>query len=85
MDEKREDVFDCIDAERERQIAMYGERPQLDLREWVVILAEEVGELARAVQGYIDGDDFESARLHLYDEAVQTAAVAVAIAERMKP
>ena len=81
----RKEILGDVAAERERQIELYGERPDLDLREWIVILVEEVGELARAVQHLrVAQLDFADWRALAREEAVQVAAVAVAIAERMR-
>lgn len=77
-------VLSDISVERERQISHYGIRPQHDLRDWICILTEEVGELAREVQNLSEASSAERnmyAR-RLYVEAVQVAAVAVAMAER---
>ena len=74
-------VLDHIRAERERQIAKHGEHWR-DAGTWALILNEETGEVARA--------DLECnwcvERDHqaLYEELVQTAAVAVAWAEQVR-
>lgn len=80
-------VLSDVSVERERQISHYGIRSHQDMRDWICILAEEVGELALEVQNLSEASSAER-ELHarrLYVEAVQVAAVAVAIAERFAP
>lgn len=81
----RADVYDAIDAERDRQAAKWGGRhpwgvgdcSSLGVADTVkaAVLAEECGEVARAV---LDSDP-ESLR----NELIQVAAVAVAWLESM--
>ena len=59
--------FDVIKAEMVRQNKLWGDPSHSPLR-WYVILAEEVGELAQAV----NQDDMEHAR----EELIQVAATA---------
>ncbi len=60
-----------VEAERRRQIGKWGVQTHTKDR-WLVILAEEVGELAKAIQEGTDNAE---------EEAIQVAAVAAAIAE----
>ena len=62
-----------VAVERDRQIAKWGEQEQASLYEWVSILTEELGELAKAVN---DHDLPEAGK-----EAVEVAAVAVKIVQ----
>lgn len=81
----RQHVYDLIDAERVRQQHKWGgahpwgfgdcSRDGIGPELKVVILTEEVGEVARAVFERLDGN--------LRDELVQVAAVAVAWLESM--
>lgn len=77
-------VRDCIVNERHRQNAKWGLQRH-DLGKWLAILAEEFGEAAQAMQPLMgltsvkdtDKDD-------LFEELIQVAAVAAAIAEQIK-
>lgn len=81
----RERVYALIDAERDRQQEKWAEphywgkgdcsSPNVPIAVKVMVLAEEVGEVARAV---LDRDP-----LALADELVQVAAVATAWLEGM--
>lgn len=78
----RKDVIESIARERERQIEIWGDRTNPGDghtgAEWVTILSEEVGELAEAVLNYHFSGEYNE---NIYDEAIQVAAVSVAIAE----
>ena len=63
-----EKVFDLIRAERARQDAKWGANRHLENTLWLTILAEEFGEVARAI---LERDP------NLVNELVQVAAVAV--------
>ena len=77
----RKRVLDHISAERERQIAKYGDHRR-DAGTWALILNEETGEVARAA---MECNPFvERDHQALYEELVQTAAVAVAWAEQVR-
>lgn len=65
-------VLEQVAIERERQDAKWGEQNH-PLDTWLTVLAEEVGELAQAI---LKGQTAEARK-----EAVQCAAVAVAIVE----
>ena len=67
-DEVLQEVYD----ERARQLAKWGEQRH-DPAWWLVILAEEMGEVARAI--------FEGDTRGYREELIQVAAVAVAAAE----
>jgi len=75
-------VLDDIAKERARQNAKWGvQRHPYPV--WLMILSEEVGEVAQAMQSgqkwSKDTDDKD-----LYSELIQVAAVAVAIAEQVR-
>ena len=73
----RETVQRDIAAELERQDAKWGASRILPAGTWVLILAEEFGELSQALLERHDQDD-------VYAEAIQVAAVAAAIAASVK-
>lgn len=74
-------VLQDVATERSRQLAKWGEQEH-DHGTWLMILTEEVGEVAQAMQkekGWgkpTDSDD-------LYKELIHVAAVAVSIAEQV--
>lgn len=73
-------VLEAVARERKRQDAMWGRAPGewfITDAEKFVVLVEEVGEVARALN---DGESVES----LVAELVQVAAVAVCWAETLK-
>ena len=77
----RDVVIGSIERERVRQNELFGEQKH-DYGTWLMILMEEVGEVAQAMQsreGFGWGKDSDAS--NLYDELVQVAAVAAAIAE----
>ena len=77
----QERVLDHIRAERERQIAKHGDHWR-DAGTWALILNEETGEVARAA---LECNQLvERDHQALYEELVQTAAVAVAWAEQVR-
>lgn len=81
-----EDIFEAVRRERTRQRELWGgdhahgsgdcSSPDVPLPVKVAVLAEEVGEVARAA---LDGDADG-----LYAELVQVAAVAVAMIEGLQ-
>lgn len=75
-----------IIQERDRQDAKWGEQNH-DQFKWNAILGEEVGEVANAICENWYGDVFSSeARgkfLHLREELVQVAAVAIAFIQSL--
>jgi NTP pyrophosphatase (non-canonical NTP hydrolase) len=72
-------AIDEIARERRRQDAKWGEQNH-DMITWCAILTEEVGELAQcALQEKFGGEHGTAERLR--NEAVQVAAVAIAIVE----
>ena len=78
---RKERIWDAVDAERARQDAKWGEQNHDDFT-WMAILAEEVGEVAKAALHH-NGDEpgvtaSEATLSHLREELVQVAAVAVA-------
>jgi len=66
-----------VEQERINQIGKWGKQ-EMSLAEWYLILAKEVGEVAKAIQEH-DGSYNE-----IYDELIQVAAVSVQIAEAIK-
>ena len=66
-----------VEQERINQIGKWGKQ-EMPLAEWYLILAKEVGEVAKAIQEH-DGSYNE-----IYDELIQVAAVSVQIAEAIK-
>lgn len=75
----RTDIFEQINAERDRQNAKWGEQRAPD-NPWLAILVEEVGEVAQeiclAYSGFSEKD-------RLRDELTQVATVAVAWLESL--
>ena len=63
-----------VEQERLNQIAKWGKQEH-SLADWYLILAEEVGEVAKAI---LEGDK------GLYNELIQVAAVSVQICEALK-
>ncbi|HPA79391.1 MAG TPA: hypothetical protein PLS95_01135 [Thermoanaerobaculales bacterium] len=78
--ERRERALRLVGMERATQLAAFGLDTNLHHR--LVVLMEEVGELARAVLE-LDAAavEVQRARERVLEEAVQVAAVAVSIAE----
>ena len=70
-------VVSDIQWERIRQDKKWGPDRVLHYSEWSDILSEEVGEWCQARLGRASWGD-------IYDEIIQVAAVAVAIAEQMQ-
>jgi len=66
-------VLEAVLAERERQDGMWGDQTSNSDEHWMVILTEEVGEVAREV--------YEKRSAGMFEEVVQCAAVAFAWAE----
>ena len=66
-------VLEAVLAERERQDSMWGDQTGNSDEHWMVILTEEVGEVAREV--------YEKRSAGMFEEVVQCAAVAFAWAE----
>ena len=77
-------ILDSILVERERQDARHGEATErgYSLYRWVTVLAEEVGEVAEAVQDTpVPIRENMTEWMGLYTELIHVAAVAVAMAE----
>lgn len=80
----RLEAYIAIEDERDRQVKLWGDEPSMIsergthdyLKTKMVVLMEEVGELAKEI---LDGKNKES-----LEEAVQVAAVAKAIVEGLK-
>lgn len=77
------EVLNEVAAERMQQIEKYGHQEELEDKDLLAILVEEVGEAAQALQKgsaaakATDADD-------LYEEVIQIAAVATKWAETLK-
>jgi len=75
-----------VRAERDRQNEKWGDQSDNHLFEWVSILGEEFGEFCEAVNEtyFVNGDKPERGGLdRMRKEAVQVAAVAVAIIQSL--
>jgi len=70
---------EAILMERDRQDELWGKQNH-SLSEWMVILVEEVGELADAISANIFCTDVS--KKNWREEAVQVAAVALAMLEQ---
>lgn len=77
-----QEVLSDVKAERQRQNELYGLQRHAH-GDWLMILGEEVGEVAQAMQKS-KGWGKESDAADLYTELIHVAAVAVAIAEQVK-
>ena len=75
-------AMNAVWREAYRARSLYGANC-LTMLDWLAILAEEFGEVARAVNELEFGGD-ESQRAELYAECVQVAAVAVRMASVVK-
>lgn len=73
----REKILAAINRERERQDKKWGKTNAEHPSVMIAVLVEEVGEVARA---WLEGG-FKSDDGNYYDELIQVAAVAVAMAE----
>jgi len=74
-------ILDQVRNKREEQDERWGQDNHLG-ETWMLILAKEVGELARALLEGHPGDPLYLRRIR--EEAVDVAAVAVAIAEQVQ-
>lgn len=75
------EVNDAVKAERHRQNELYGYQRHSH-GDWLMILAEEQGEVAQAMQKE-KGWGKETDASNLYEELIHVAAVASAIAEQV--
>lgn len=75
-------VLADIYRERERQNAKWGIQRH-DFPTWYVILGEEIGEVAQAIQSE-KGWSKVTDKSNLYEEIIHSAAVLVAMAEQIK-
>lgn len=75
-----------VAAERWQQDQTWGPATERghEPEEWLTILAEEVGEVARAILDYRYGGNPASAREQIERESIQVAAVAVALVESLR-
>jgi NTP pyrophosphatase (non-canonical NTP hydrolase) len=77
----RDRILNEIDAERVRQDKKWSFPQQRSLAEWMLILAEEVGEVATEInESHFRGRETSN----LKTELVQVAAVCVSILEHME-
>lgn len=83
---RRESVLGDVDEERDRQVALFGVQNHHPAY-WLAILGKQVGQLGEAVvqrewasKGDL-GSPWHHAQNKIRDEAIQVAAVAVALAE----
>ncbi|WP_332648834.1 hypothetical protein [Lysinibacillus sp. 54212] len=73
-----------IQEERRRQNAKWGIQRH-SYGEWLAILGEEFGEVCQAINGiHFPEDSKPTDANNLYEELIQLAAVAAAIAEQVK-
>ncbi|MCA4157671.1 MazG-like family protein [Priestia megaterium] len=78
------DVNYAVLNERIKQNKKWGLQRH-DMGKWLAILAEEFGEVAQAMQGSLGLTSIkETDADNLYEELIQVAAVASAIAEQVK-
>ncbi|MGJ9460308.1 MazG-like family protein [Oceanobacillus sp. CF4.6] len=81
---KRTKVLNDIHRERERQFYLHGEQKETPMEMLYIFLAEEMGEVAEAIQTKNKLDNVkETDSDNLYQELVEVAAVAVKMAERL--
>ena len=81
----RQNIFNEINKERIRQETKWGEQNHSPI-EWIAILTEEVGEVAKeAVDFHFnDNEEIDYYLLHKYrEELIQVAAVAVSMIESL--
>jgi NTP pyrophosphatase (non-canonical NTP hydrolase) len=76
----RQMVIRAVDRERDRQNEKWGRQRHSD-GDWLKILIEEVGEVAQAMQRQNEWGK-ETDASNKYEELIQVAAVALAIAEQ---
>ena len=69
----RAQVLEAVLAERERQDDKWGDQTHNSDEHWMVILTEEIGEVAREV--------YEKRSAGMFEEVIQCAAVCFAWAE----
>lgn len=72
-----EELIESVKEENRKQLAKWGIQTHT-LDKWNTILAEESGETAKAILNYEGGTGDEH---QIYKEAIQTATVALKIAE----
>jgi NTP pyrophosphatase (non-canonical NTP hydrolase) len=77
------EILRRIVKERERQDAKWGEQNHPPTY-WLSILGEEYGELCKAVNNTIDCGDAKGSSEEIIEEAIQVAAVAIAMIESME-
>ena len=73
-------LIESIEKENLRQLTLWGIQNRT-LAEWMLFLTEEVGELAKAIAEYTYREGLPS---EVYNEAIETATLALKIAEMIK-
>ena len=73
----------CVRGERHRQLRKFGFQEHTP-EEWLAILTEEVGELAKAIVEKRFGPPLMDANATIAKEAIQVAAVASAMVQQLK-
>ena len=76
-------VLEQVAEERQRQDAKWGQQSHHPAM-WFAILTEEVGELATAIITDVYGSAQQRNVKTIYEEAIQVAAVAVALCEYLR-
>lgn len=82
-----DEILDLVVQERQRQLESWGDQSNTPLFEWMSILGEEYGELCEAVNETCfqhPKHPDRGGRENIIKEAVQVAAVAIAIAEAVQ-
>lgn len=87
-EERREKAMALVDAERDRQMAKWGDQSSNPRWLWYAILGEEFGEVGTALMDIVvtqvEPEYVIEGREELRDEIVQVAAVAVAWLEALE-
>lgn len=73
-------LIESLEKENLRQLALWGIQKHT-LPEWMLFLTEEIGELAEAIAEYTYREGLLS---DIYKEAIETATLALKIAEMIK-
>lgn len=73
-------LIESIEKENLRQLTLWGIQKRT-LAEWMLFLTEETGELAKAIAEYTYREGLPS---DIYKEAIETATLALKIAEMIK-
>lgn len=79
----RDEVFEMVAKERDRQDAKWGFPQHNSQFEWVSIVTEELGELAKETNDAYIGKNPKKNVSGIMREAIHVAAVAIAIVEHL--